>query len=120
ASLSNGLTAAGLRVAAGKATGTGAGGDARLFHDSGANPVVDFTDFGVVSTYRLPPREVRVLLSSMLAELALAHPDVILVELADGLGQDETVQLLTHAAATGLIHRVVFAAADALGAKAGV
>jgi hypothetical protein len=45
---------------------------------------------------------------------------VILVELADGLGQDETVQLLTHAAATGLIHRVVFAAADALGAKAGV
>ena len=53
ASIVRGLTAAGYRVAAGKVTGTGAGGDFHMFVDAGATRVLDFTDFGFSSTYLL-------------------------------------------------------------------
>ena len=41
-------------VAALKATGTGAFGDFNAYTDAGAGYVADFTDVGMVSTYRQP------------------------------------------------------------------
>jgi hypothetical protein len=120
ASLAYGLSASGLQVAAGKVTGTGAGGDVRLFSDGGAFPVVDFTDFGFASTYRLEPATVRGILVSMLVELAMSGPDVILLEIADGVYQQETARLLEDRVFARHVDRVVFAASDALGAHAGV
>jgi len=119
ASLVRGLTKAGLKVAAGKVTGTGAGGDPMLFRDSGASRVLDFTDFGYGSTYRLEHDEVRSLLVSLIDELAAARPDVIVVEVADGLCQVETARLMRDPLFSQQVDQVVFSAGEALGAIAG-
>jgi molybdopterin-guanine dinucleotide biosynthesis protein len=119
ASIVRGLTKAGLVVAAGKVTGTGAGGDPMLFRDSGASRVLDFTDFGYGSTYRLEHQQVRALLVSLIDELAAAGPDVVVVEIADGLFQTETARLVADPVFKAHVDKVVFAAGEALGATAG-
>jgi len=120
AHLIRGLAAAGLRVAAAKVTGTGAAGDTMLFADAGASPVLDFTDFGHASTYRLPAADVEQVLRRAIAALARTAPDVIVFEVADGVFQRETGALLKSAAFRRAVHGIVFAAPDALGATAGV
>ncbi|WP_341854373.1 hypothetical protein [Brachybacterium sp. GPGPB12] len=122
AHLAHGLAAAGLRVAAGKVTGTGAGNDVGLFLDAGAHRVLDFTDFGYSSTFQVDVEEVRDLFLSMADELAggAARPDVVSLEIADGVYQGETARLLADAEVGGVVDRVVFAAGDALGAVGGV
>ena len=120
ACLVNGLTNAGLVVSAGKATGTGAGGDANLFRDAGATRVLDFTDFGMPSTFGLGPDRIRDLFGSLVAALALDGPDVVVVEIADGVYQGETARLLGDPAFGQQVDAVLFAAQDALGAASGV
>ncbi|WP_430298481.1 DUF1611 domain-containing protein [Sinomonas sp. B1-1] len=120
ACLVRGLTSAGLRVAAGKITGTGAGGDPRLFQDAGAVQVLDFTDYGYPTTFRLQAPEVRALAASMVSALAESGPEAIVVEVADGLYQGETRQLLNGPLLRTLVDTVLFAAGDAVGACAGV
>jgi hypothetical protein len=119
ASIVRGLSKAGLVVAAGKATGTGAPGDPGLFRDSGASSVLDFTDFGYGSTYRLEHQHVRALLVSLIDELAATGPDVVVVEIADGLFQGETARLVADPVFKAHVDKVVFAAGEALGATAG-
>jgi len=120
ASLVKGLTHAGLRVAAGKATGTGAGGDPGMFRDAGAASVLDFTDFGLVSTYRLAHQDVVAVFASMVSRLAATARDVVLVEIADGLFQGETARLLSDPIFAELVDQVLFSAGEALSATAGV
>ncbi|MHA7155967.1 P-loop NTPase family protein [Arthrobacter sp. TMN-50] len=120
ACLVNGLTSAGLSVSAGKATGTGSGNDPRLFTDAGARLVLDFTDFGYPTTFRLQYTEVRNLLVRLIARLSREETDVIVVEIADGVYQGETARLLADPIFHGLVDHVLFSAADALGASAGV
>src|SRR5690606_11352786 len=117
-----GVAAAGLRVAAGKVTGTGAGNDYNLFLDAGAHRVLDFTDFGYSSTFQVDIEEVRDLFLSMADELAGGpeRPDVVLLEIADGVYQGETTRLLADAVFGRVVNRVAFAAGDALGAVGGV
>ncbi|MFI2489694.1 DUF1611 domain-containing protein [Promicromonospora kroppenstedtii] len=126
ACLAHGLAAAGLTVHAGKATGTGAGNDAHHFVDAGADHVVDFTDFGFPSTFGLPFEDVRDVFATMADVLAAPArpgapaPDVVLIEIADGVYQGETGRLLVDDAFRSVVDRVVFAAGDALGASGGV
>lgn len=120
ACLVKGLVSAGLRVAAGKATGTGAGGDPWLFQDAGAEQVLDFTDFGYASTFKVGIPELSLLLRSLVGVLAASDPEVIVVEIADGVYQDETRGLLQDPVLRGLANTVLFTANDALGATAGV
>jgi hypothetical protein len=124
ACLARGLTAAGLTVHAGKATGTGAGNDAHRYTDAGADRVVDFTDFGLPSTFGLSFEEVRDVFATMADVLAspAGHgaPDVVLIEIADGIFQGDTSRLLTDDAFRSVVDRVVFAAGDALGASGGI
>jgi hypothetical protein len=125
ACLARGLVTAGYRVHTGKATGTGAGGDPRLFMDAGAQRVLDFTDFGLPSTYRLDHDRVVDLFASLLDALADpdptgAAPDCVLIEIADGVYQDETARLLMDPVFQSRVDRVVFASGEALGAAAGV
>ncbi|WP_404289143.1 DUF1611 domain-containing protein [Glutamicibacter arilaitensis] len=117
--LVNGLSNAGLRVAAGKATGTGAGNDPNLFTDAGAFSVCDFTDFGYPTTYRLDYETVRELLISMINEQSATGADAVIIEIADGLFQGETSRLLGDPVFKEHVDRVLFSAQDALGAKAG-
>jgi hypothetical protein len=119
AAIVRGLSKAGLVVAAGKATGTGAPGDPGLFRDSGASRVLDFTDFGYSSTYRLEHQQVRALLVSLIDELAATGPDVVVVEIADGLYQGETARLVADPVFKAHVDKVVFAAGESLGAVAG-
>lgn len=128
AKLTSGLSQAGLHVAAGKATGTGAGGDRWMFADAGAHRVLDFTDFGHPSTFLLPHQEVKDVLGSLVSVLAgftdpadATHtPDIVLVEIADGLFQSETKALLHDPEVLDLFDAVVFASGDAVSAFGGV
>lgn len=120
AALVNGLSGSGLVVSAGKATGTGAGGDPNMFRDAGATRVLDFTDFGLASTFGLDAEEVLRLWDALVDALGADGPDVVVVEIADGLYQGETSQLLADPRFAGRVDAVLFAAQDALGASAGV
>ena len=120
AALVRGLTRSGLKVAVGKVTGTGAGGDRWAFVDAGASRVLDFTDFGHASTYRVPAEELAGLLRTMSDTLAADRPDVIVLEIADGLFFSETAKLVAHRLFADRIDDVMIAAGDAMGAEAGV
>ncbi|MGL6291326.1 MAG: hypothetical protein ACRC2H_11595 [Silanimonas sp.] len=119
ASLVYGAAAAGLRVGAAKVTGTGSGGDTWLLRDAGARKVIDFTDAGMVSTYKAPASDVEEGFSLLLAHLAADEPDVIVIEIADGLYQTETAALICSPRFGGLVDATFFAAGDAMGAAAG-
>jgi hypothetical protein len=120
ASIVRGLTAAGYGVAAGKVTGTGAGGDPYMFEDAGAMRVLDFTDFGFSSTYLLDSATVTALFTSVVDELAGDEPDVIVLEIADGLLQPETSNLIVDPWFHDIVGAVVFSAGDAMGAMMGL
>ena len=120
ASLALGLSRSGMRVAAGKATGTGAGGDPGMYRDGGARTVLDFTDFGYASTYRLDHEAVVAVFTSLVNELASSGPEVILIEIADGAYQAETARLLDDAIFTRCVDQVIFTAGEALSAVTGV
>jgi len=120
ASLVRGLSLAGLKVAAIKATGTGAGGDLWLFHDSGAVHVADFTDAGFATTYRADPAAILAGIERLLGDAALRGAEIVVMEIADGLGQAETAALLAMPAFRALPGAMIFAASDAMGAAAGL
>ncbi|XNS28072.1 DUF1611 domain-containing protein [Citricoccus nitrophenolicus] len=120
ATLVNGLTNAGLKVSAGKSTGTGAGNDPMIYVDGGAAKVLDFTDFGYPTTFRLDFEQVRSLTVNLVDAMAETDTDVVVVEIADGVYQGETARLLRDPLFQSVVDRVVFAAGDALGAVAGV
>ncbi|MEL6337015.1 MAG: DUF1611 domain-containing protein [Pseudomonadota bacterium] len=119
ASLVRGFALDGQKVAAIKATGTGAGGDLWSFHDAGAHIVRDFTDAGFATTYRVPVAQILESARRLIADAVAAGADVILLEIADGLHQRETAELMRCADLRELVTGVVFAASDAMGAEAG-
>ncbi len=120
AGLIKGFGRAGLKVGAAKVTGTGAGGDVWLMKDSGTAAVYDFTDAGYVSTHRTSIAELEGIASKLLAQLAGDDVDVIILEVADGLLQEETSGLLRSEKFRAMIDSVIFAAGDAMGAHHGV
>ena len=120
AHLIRGLKRAGYKVGAAKITGTGAGGDVWLMQDAGAHPVIDFTDAGYVSTYQLESESVEEIFSILTAHLKVANVDAIILEIADGLLQHETAQLLSSALFQNQVNGLLFSASDAMGASAGV
>lgn len=119
AHLVRGLRLAGLRVGAAKVTGTGAGGDIWLLSDAGAFPVYDFTLAGLPSTYRVGPAEVLRVFVDLTSRLALDGCDAVVIEVADGVFQQETAALLEDPVFREGVDAVLFAAVDALGAVAG-
>lgn len=118
--LIKGFVNAGFRVGAAKITGTGAPGDMNLMADAGAEPVFDFTDAGFASTYCVPIKEVEGIFETLIGHLQDAGVDVIVLEVADGLFQKETAALLSSATFANRVDGLLFAAADAMGASAGL
>jgi|GEM_PF-285593 len=115
-----GLIAAGLRVGYAKATGTGAGGDVGWLEDAGADPVLDFTDVGMASTYLARMEHLEEGMETLLATITARGVDAILVEVADGVLQRETAALLQSETFNRCIDAVMLAAQDSMGAMAGV
>lgn len=120
ASLAHGLARAGYAVAALKATGTGAFGDVQAYTDAGARFVADFTDAGMVSTYRQPLERIEAGVECLLDHATAHGCSIALVEFADGVFQHETAALLRSARTRARLDGIVFAAGDALGAAGGV
>lgn len=56
----------------------------------------------------------------MIAALANSAADVVVIEIADGVYQGETRRLLADPVFQTVVDHVVFSAADALGATAGI
>jgi hypothetical protein len=117
--LVRGLSQAGMRVGYAKITGTGAGGDTWLLRDAGAYPVLDFTDAGFISTYLVDLPDLERILITLIAHLATAGVDAIVIEVADGILQAETAALLESPVFKAIVGGVFFAAGDAMGAVAG-
>lgn len=120
AHLIRGLTACGLKVGAAKVTGTGSPRDVGLYQDAGAARVLDFTDAGYASTAGLPVQEIVDIFSLLVRHLANASAEVIVIEVADGLLQAETAELVVSDAFKSMVDTVLFAAGEAMGAMAGV
>jgi len=118
--LSHGLRLAGLRVGAIKATGTGSFGDYHQYLDSGAHFVADFTDAGMATTYRMPMAQVRDGVDRLLFAAQGAGCDVVVMEIADGLLQEETAALLRDRSLRDRLSGLVFACGDAVAASGGV
>jgi hypothetical protein len=120
ASIVHGLKSAGDRVAAIKATGTGAGGDMWIMHDVKADLAMDFTDAGFATTYKACTQEIETATLGLIRHAGAMGCDFAVIEIADGLQQAETSWLLNSDALRATALGVLFAAYDALGAKAGV
>ena len=118
--LARGLSRSGLRVAYAKVTGTAAAGDPTLVADAGAHPVLDFTDVGYASTYRISAAALEGVFTDLLAHLQRSGAEAIVLEIADGLFQPETAALVSRDAFKRLVDGLLFAAQDAMGAAAGV
>ncbi len=116
--LVRGLRAAGMKPGYAKVTGTGAGGDTWLLRDAGAEPVVDFTDAGLPTTYLCDPATIERTLSTLVGHLAVKGSDAIVIEIADGVFQRETAALLRSSAFAASVDGIVVAARDAMGASA--
>lgn len=119
AHLVHGLARAGHRVGAAKVTGTGAFGDYNALADAGAEWVLDFTDAGHPSTYKLDPGQLEQVFQTLTGTLARRGADVLVLEVADGLYQRETGMLLQSALFRNRVDGLLMAAHDALGASAG-
>jgi hypothetical protein len=91
-----------------------------MYEDAGATQVLDFTDFGFSSTYLLDSATVTALFTSLVDELSGGEPDVIVIEIADGLLQPETSNLIDDPWFHEIVGTVVFSAGDAMGAMTGL
>jgi hypothetical protein len=118
--LVRGMMRSGLHVGYAKVTGTGACGDMWLLKDAGADPVLDFTDAGYVSTYRVPTPDLERIFVTLIEHVAREHVDAIVIEVADGVLQAETAALLESPKVKAVLGSIFFAASDAAGAMAGV
>lgn len=114
AALVRALSRRGLTVAAGKMTGVSLRRDVLMMADCGAHPVAIFTDFGVVTTNRenaVPAAH------GLVAHLSEASPDLIVLEMGDGLlGTYGVDALLSDPLLSGALRSVVLCAQDPVGA----
>ncbi|MER9849352.1 hypothetical protein NKJ55_18815 [Mesorhizobium sp. M0106] len=119
-SLVRGFKKAGLKVAALKITGTGSGGDTWIVRDAGADIVLDFTDAGFATTYLAPVELIEKGAFRLLNHAAENGCDVAVIEIADGLQQKETSELILAESFRSMALGAIFASYDAMGAKYGV
>jgi molybdopterin-guanine dinucleotide biosynthesis protein len=120
ANLIKGLVNSGMKVGAAKITGTGAVGDIFLMQDAGAYPVLDFTDCGFPSTYRVKLEQILGILETLTDNITAEGVDAIVLEIADGLFQEETAAVASSLSFRTRIDGVIYAAATALGIVAGI
>jgi len=111
------LSRKGLRIAAGKLTGVSLRRDVLAMADCGAEPTAIFTDFGVVTTSEATAVRAA---HSLVSHLADAEPDVIVLEMGDGLlGTYGVHALLSDAPLRKAITATVLCAQDPVGAWGG-
>ena len=119
-SLVHGLSRAGWRVSAAKLTGTAAAKDPRFMLDSGAMRVLDFASVGYASTLGISDEQLQNISTTCMSQLALDNPDVLILEIADGITQRETRMLLSWFAKRTAPTYAMYSCGDALAVDVGV
>lgn len=119
ASLGFSLRRLGRRIAALKITGAGAFDDVNAYHDAGREWVADFTDAGLASTHNQPVAKIIMAIKALLSQAEGRCVDVIVMEIGDGLFQQQTETLLKSAYIHNLCNGVILAATDVLSALIG-
>jgi hypothetical protein len=108
----------GMAIAAGKATGVSLRRDVLAMEDAGASRTLLFTDMGIVTT---TPESAPAVARTLLTELARSRPDVIVLELGDGLlGLYGVDAILDDSEIRAALKVVVLAASDPVAAWGGV
>ena len=107
------LSHQGLKVAACKLTGSVSNRDQDELRSASARSIVDFSDYGFPSTYLCTKEELLDLFSTMLADLENADPDVVVMEIADGILQRETALLLAEPSVKEKVKGFILAADSA-------
>ncbi|MBA2459293.1 MAG: hypothetical protein H0V43_10115 [Gemmatimonadales bacterium] len=108
--LASSLVRRGLRVGACKLTGSVCHRDIEEWQATGAQHVRDFSDYGLPSTYLCRKEELISLFLTMVADAAVVRPDILVMEVADGLLQRETKLLLEDPRVREHVRGVVLAA----------
>jgi hypothetical protein len=114
--LTKALCMSGVRVASCKLTGSVSNRDQDEMRSAASCAVLDFSDYGFPSTYLCSSEELTALFERMLADLEPAKPEVVVMEIADGILQRETAMLLEDARFKQRLHGVILSADNALSA----
>lgn len=114
------LSSRGLQVAAIKLTGSVSNRDQDEMKAAGAVKVLDFSDYGFPSTYLADKETILSIFDTMMADIEPLQPDVIVMEIADGILQRETRFLMEDEGLRRQLSAVVLAADNALSARYGV
>lgn len=110
------LKQAGQKVMACKLTGTGSGNDLWQYQDAGADLVYDFTDAGLCGTWQETPQALLSIARCFRQAASEASMDYLIVELADGLLQTETMDLIQSDSFRALFDGCLVAATCSVGA----
>lgn len=114
------LLQSGVQVAAYKLTGSVCQNDRCEWSSTGAADVRDFSDYGFPSTSMASEAELVTLFETLVAASEDIGPDVVVMEVADGILQRETRMLLAHEAVRRRVGGVVLAATCSASALFGV
>lgn len=114
AALIRGLSLAGWSVNAGKLTGTGCAKDINKMRDAGAQRVLDFTSCGYASTAGTTAEELEAISMRIIGNLSQGAPDVLVLEIADGIIQSETNMLARILATETMVDGAIIAIHDVM------
>lgn len=104
----------GLRVAACKLTGSVSNRDQDEMRSACATITLDFSNYGFPSTYLASKEELMDLFFTILSDVEKFSPDVIVMEIADGVLQRETRMLLEDPLFKDTVGGIVLAAESSL------
>ncbi len=121
AHLCGGLGRAGYKTAYIKLTGTAYPKDTLYCYDRGADYVTDFSQRGFTSTFQVGIPTLLSLYQELLDDcVRQIKPDYIVVEIADGILQQETRELLQNSEFMDTVGGVVLSCGDSLGVLSGI
>jgi len=93
--LINGLSKHNKKIVACKLTGSVSNRDKNELSAASADHIIDFSDYGFPSTYLCKKPELVDLFNTMLSDIEKLSPDIVVMEIADGVLQRETKMILT-------------------------
>ena len=118
--LSRGFMQQKRKVAFIKLTGTVFAKDCSIVRDCGAQTAIDFSYCGYPSTFLCETDEVFDILETLLNRVERINPDVVIIEIADGLMQKETRTLINHKPFMNMVDGVLLSCADSLSVNSGI
>lgn len=104
-----------------KLTGTVYAKDCSFVRDCGAITAVDFSYCGYPSTYLTDVKEIKQIMYALLERVNRVELDHVIIEIADGLFQNETNELLSDPEFTAMVNGgVILSCGDSLAIRSGI